>query len=206
VSKFISIVLPSRKRPKELTACIDSIYDNARDRSSFEVIVRVDDDDNVTAKIIPALEKRGVRVITGKRGRGYIEMVNFVDDATQVANTDWIWQLNDDGKIDSANWDDKMRECTKQFPDAILVPEIHRLGGSVYKNDKECPFMAYRKQLWDKMPHQCYVQADVIVWHYAARNHIEFKFVSGLSVLHDRDEAAIKNSLIDDPVTKQGLQ
>jgi hypothetical protein len=47
-----SFVFPTRSKVENLKACISSIYENAKDKESFDIIIRIDDDDLETKGLL----------------------------------------------------------------------------------------------------------------------------------------------------------
>ncbi len=64
-----TFVFPTRGRVEDLKACASSIYENARDKESFEIIIRIDDDDLETKELLDSGYFDGINMqyLSGER-------------------------------------------------------------------------------------------------------------------------------------------
>lgn len=64
-----SFVFPSRNRTDDIKACISSIYEHAYKKDSFDIIIRIDDDDLETRKLLDSRYFDGINVqyLSGER-------------------------------------------------------------------------------------------------------------------------------------------
>lgn len=103
-----SVMISSRGRPESLKRAVMSCYDLAKDPSSIEVIVKIDDDDAPTRKMIEHLlvdRRLPIKAIETPRGRGFLEMSDWVNLMSSCASGDWLILLNDDAYIMTQDWD-----------------------------------------------------------------------------------------------------
>lgn len=169
--------------------CIQSIVDTADSQDSFEICLRLHRDDHETIQALPRLLylAQKVRVVIGLPMSGYGDLSRFYDEAIAIANGDWIWVMNDDVTVEGNGWDTKLAaEPTDKF---IIMPEIHKLGGSTYENDFDTPFMM--------LPNGCWKQYGVTkfstpfdhgLWKLLRDNGWGTRFLKGIATWHDRDE------------------
>ncbi len=106
---LVSILLPTRKRVSLLCESVDSLFSLAIDHSRLELIVKVDDDDKETIKVVSewaARPKSPVRMIVSPRGNGYHDMHLWVNEMSKMARGDWLIVWNDDAKMVTGAWDE----------------------------------------------------------------------------------------------------
>lgn len=143
-----SCLIPSRARINRLFAAIHTIRESASDPSTFEILIRLDDDDRDSLKYLPTLEQfSNVRVFVGPRCAGWqsVESV-FYTELAEAAKGDWCWFLLDDMILGGRDWDLKLREVpTDGF---IVQPEIWRLGGSTYPKSEGGNFPCAPRNSW----------------------------------------------------------
>lgn len=91
-----SFVFPSRGRTEHLKACVDSIYDHAHDKMSFDVIVRIDDDDLETKELLDSGYFSGVnlRYLSGDR-LGYDGLYKDWDRIFPMIGRSFIYYSDD---------------------------------------------------------------------------------------------------------------
>ena len=104
-----SILLPSRGCYESLVTSISSLINNAYDRSCFEIIVKVDDDDLKTAQVLASLQKQCpetlIRAAVSPRGRGYPDLGKFVNEMAAEARGDWLILWDNDFIMRTKYWD-----------------------------------------------------------------------------------------------------
>ncbi len=102
---LVSVLIPTRGRPKDLCESIDSLVSLATIKS-FEFILKIDDDDKETLqtynKLIGLIP---VTAIVSPRGRGYLDMHIWVNQMCTYATGDWILLWNDDARMTLKEWD-----------------------------------------------------------------------------------------------------
>lgn len=130
MTPIVSYLIPSRQRPEKLRRCINSISD-CHDKGSFEIIVRVDDDDDTVPRS-PVVAKAYALFIPGPR-HGW-EMLHLAfEEMMAHATAPWIAFANDDMVLSGPNWDRRIREVpAKGF---FCYPETHRLNSSDYPGE-----------------------------------------------------------------------
>lgn len=98
----LTIMTPSRNRPENMKNAIKSLKETAFKPEEIEFIVRVDDDDVMLEeyKKIP-----DIKLIIGKRGRGYADTGIFYEEMVKVATGKWLMIWGDDGRMIGKDWD-----------------------------------------------------------------------------------------------------
>lgn len=102
---FVSVLLPTRKHPKELCEAIDSLHSLAHNPNDIEYLLWIDDDDDATLKIFDRMKGLiNVRAHVAPRV-GYRNMHVMVNALAARAGGDWLLLFNDDAKIRTEKWD-----------------------------------------------------------------------------------------------------
>lgn len=97
---------------RRLYSSIESLRATAADPTSFEVLVRVDDDDQPTQDFLcNGAAPRGVNlsVIRGPRGRGYLDLHLMCNELAARSKGDFLFLWNDDAEMVTRGWDDVLR-------------------------------------------------------------------------------------------------
>ena len=103
---LVSVLIPTRKRPKHLLECVDSLWSLAIDKSLLEFVFKVDDDDEETIRVVQFISRIvPSKAIFSLRGRGYLELGTWARQMSEVASGDWIFLFNDDARIATQGWD-----------------------------------------------------------------------------------------------------
>ena len=106
---LVSIILPTRKRVKDLHETLQSILDNANpNNKNFEIILKVDYDDQETINYINQFTNQNdnINVILASRLEGWFSLVDFIETMIDVSKGKYIWNINDDSRILTPNWND----------------------------------------------------------------------------------------------------
>ena len=124
---LVSIILPTRKRVKDLHETLQSILDNANpNNKNFEIILKVDYDDQETINYVNqfANQNDNINVILASRLEGWFSLVDFIETMIDVSKGKYIWNINDDSRILTANWNDIFVAYGKGTYRFALTPEI----------------------------------------------------------------------------------
>lgn len=97
-----SLFLNTRNRPHLLRNFLNSVYQTTNDKNSIEVIVRYDDDDELTHSVSKNNFGLDIRFIRGPRPDNLIASYNKM---VKVANGENLFVCNDDISILTKNWD-----------------------------------------------------------------------------------------------------
>lgn len=118
---MISLLLPSRGRPRELQRMIESVRSTAV--NEIEIIVRFDDDDQ---KSIIATQLSGIKILVGPRLR---EITKYWNECFDACHGDIVAQMNDDVIFRTPGWDVTIENAFAECPDQILMVHGNDLGG-----------------------------------------------------------------------------
>jgi hypothetical protein len=123
---YISIIMPSRKRPEMLNEALYSIYSLANpDNVNFEIIVKVDFDDPETLDYIKnwSNEYENLFFLVSSRKKGFMNLVDFQEDMIDLAKGKYILIANDDLTFETKNWNDILQSKLTDFK--IYFPYIN---------------------------------------------------------------------------------
>lgn len=182
-----SILLPTWRRLDRLKKTIKSIVDSAENKTCFEMLIRVQQDDPETMAAIPQLIHAApvVRMVVGLPLRGYTDLATFYDDLADIAHGEWIWVMNDDVLVEGSGWDAIL---SKEEKNAIIMPEIHKLGFSTYIDDGANPFMFVPNKSWKQYGTDRFKNPfDHELWALLRNNGWPTRFMKGIGAWHDRD-------------------
>jgi hypothetical protein len=126
----VSIILPTRGRPQALARSIDSLRQTAVS-DSFEILLRVDEDDAET--IDRFVGPRCCRAWVGER-YGYRGLHRYVNELCEIAFGEWLFLWNDDALMQTKGWDEIIARYTSRF--LLLNPDSnhhnHASGNSIF--------------------------------------------------------------------------
>lgn len=104
---LVTVMIPTRGRPDKLQRAIRSLYDYAYNRERIEVLLRVDDDDEATLKMLTTTPLNATALV-GPRGRGYLDLHRHIHDMASRARGRWLMAFNDDAAIVGSEWDKQL--------------------------------------------------------------------------------------------------
>jgi glycosyltransferase involved in cell wall biosynthesis len=104
---LISVLLPSRGRPKALTESIGSLLDLADRPGSIQVLVAADPDDEAT---LQAELPWQASIWTAPERYGYPRLHEYVNRIAEQADGDWLMLWNDDARMLTQGWDSVVHE------------------------------------------------------------------------------------------------
>jgi glycosyltransferase involved in cell wall biosynthesis len=190
IDLLCTIMIPSRKRPDGLDRCITSVVETASDEGNYEILVRIDDDDDTNSEVIEKYKDHPiVKITTGPR-LGYDQLDTGY--YTQLANSGrgkWCWIVNDDMVFitePGVKWDRAMKHVP---PSHIIQPEIHGLRQSKYAYDNRTGSPCFQNGCWIQAgwPH-IPPKADYVLTQKLEEMGWKPWFISGLTIWHDREE------------------
>ena len=117
----ISILLPTRGRPKPLEQCLRTLLDRAKDPSRIEVMLAFDNDDaeNIacfTEVIQPYLDDLGVEYSAIQFERlGYMRLNEYLNELVRHSQGSWLFFWNDDAVMKTQDWDQVIRDNAQEF-------------------------------------------------------------------------------------------
>lgn len=100
----VSVLIPSRGRPEQLNATVQSLKTNAE--NEIEVLVRFDDDDDEVSQIE---EDYGATWKFGPR-YGYEGLHKYYNELAEHATGDWLMIWNDDSTMKTKGWDTRIHQ------------------------------------------------------------------------------------------------
>lgn len=167
--------------------CIQSIVAASSGAHEFEIVVRIHRDDGSTIALIPKLlPVANVKIVIGYLHTGYSDLAKFYDDAAGVANGKFIWVMNDDVVVSGMPWDIALVNAPR---DQLIMPEVHRLGFSFYKEDPQTPFMMMPNKCWEKYGvYKFETPFDAALWQLLRSHGWPTYYLPGVTVHHDREE------------------
>lgn len=115
--KTFSILIPSRGRPKELEAMLDSFFLMAKHPDQIEAIVRIDDDDPQRGKYSIS---RNIKLLSGSRFGGYKDNHRFIEECAQEATGRYLMQCVDTAEMLTLNWDIAY-QAAAQFNEVCVI-------------------------------------------------------------------------------------
>ena len=117
----ISILLPTRGRPKPLEQCLRTLLDQAKDPSRIEVMLAFDNDDTENIAhcvdvIQPYLDDLGVEYSAIQFERlGYMRLNEYLNELAQHSQGSWLFFWNDDAVMKTQDWDQVIRDNAQEF-------------------------------------------------------------------------------------------
>ena len=104
-----SFLLPTRNRTEQCIASIKSITENAVNKKCYEILFAFDDDDESRNVLIKYCEDQSIiyKAIVTER-YGYRNLHKYVNKLCEIAQGDMLWLWNDDAKILTRGWDEKL--------------------------------------------------------------------------------------------------
>lgn len=104
---MISVLLPSRGRPRALAESIATLLDLADKPGGIQVLVAADPDDKPT---LQASLPWQASIWTAPKRYGYPRLHEYVNRLAERADGDWLMLWNDDARILTEGWDAVVEE------------------------------------------------------------------------------------------------
>jgi hypothetical protein len=179
---LVTVMLPSRGRPISLLNTVDSVNASARGKD-YEILVRLDNDDEMSLAIIPLLEEKGCKVFVGER-LGYAKLdTGYYTELANASNSHWVWILGDDAQVDGP-WDAELAKVP--LAGFIVQPEISKLGLSTYPRAEAQAFPILVKDCWKLVGSDVIPQAADVNLHIMLTKQLGWKtwFLPGVTFWH----------------------
>lgn len=106
---LVSVLLPSRGRPKQLVESILSLHNAATDKNNLEFLCKLDNDDPDSLDVLRALPITA-KLIVSPRGNGYADMHLWINQLAKQASGDWLLLWNDDTRMLTKGWDNILED------------------------------------------------------------------------------------------------
>lgn len=105
----ISILLPTRLRPIQVSKTIDNIISKVSDIENLEILLRMDEDDTETLELLKTkycnyIDKY-IKIVVGERKKGYEDLSNFFYELFEISTGEWMFLFNDDLTCETQNFD-----------------------------------------------------------------------------------------------------
>lgn len=136
----ISILVPTRKRPENITRLVNSVYDTADQPDLIDFVFYIDKDDTESRVLLANLNAPLIsyNVIIGER----IVLSKMWNECQKVAQGEIYMHAGDDIVFKTRGWDSMVRKSFEETPDRILFvhgDDLHwedRFGthGFLHKN------------------------------------------------------------------------
>lgn len=144
--KDFSLILPTRKRVKEVYRLFDSIKATASNLESIEVILYIDKDDTESQEI----SYNGFSIVKLVRPRG--ETMGRITRICYVVSCgQYIMLLNDDVVFRTSSWDSAVLATFSQFKDKIALV----YGNDLFQGEKMASFPILSRIVCDLMGNIC---------------------------------------------------
>ncbi len=180
---LVSILLPTRGRPKDLVQSIDSLWSLAEDKSHLEFILKVDDDDSETIHIAKKLESMlPMKTIVSPKGLGFRSMHLWVNEMCSVANGEWVIIWNDDARMRTEGWDNKILRIGIDHP-WIGINDICVIEASTINRPFTNEFFFVRRKMFEILGHFS-LSPHNDTWMYSITRFLDVNMVSKIQVDH----------------------
>jgi hypothetical protein len=116
----VSVLLPTRSRPKSFLKSIISLIDNADNfHNNVEILVAMDTDDfhkytDVMNILINDYNCKNIKLYVCER-LGYRKLNIYINNLCKLATGDWLFLWNDDSYIVSKHWDTNILKHNDEF-------------------------------------------------------------------------------------------
>jgi hypothetical protein len=117
----IAVLLPTHKRTDGLSRSVFSLLDRAKDLSSIQFLVGIDNNDDIGINhfvdvIQPRLDQLGANYTAVEfEPMGYAGLNRYFDTLASYADADWFFCWSDDAIMETDAWDDHITQCTGKF-------------------------------------------------------------------------------------------
>jgi hypothetical protein len=115
----IAVLLPTHKRTDGLSRSIFSLLDRAKDLSTVQFLIGIDDNDDIGKNhfvdvIQPRLDEIGANYMAIEfEPLGYAGLNRYFDTLAGYADADWFFCWSDDAIMETDHWDQHIRSCKK---------------------------------------------------------------------------------------------
>lgn len=129
-TNIVSVIVPSRGRPKQLLTSLESLIRNADRTDLIEIVVGLDSDD-IDSKNLPQTLQSQFREVDFRfeifPRFGYDRLEEYWNFLGLRSRGDWVLLWNDDALMESRSWDTLFRKSLSSsviviFPDVLNEP------------------------------------------------------------------------------------
>ena len=120
-TKHVSVLVPTRKRPKMMFEALKSLWKTVSKEGFVEYLIALDDDDQESIDyfkktIIPYMDKKKIDYEVHAVPRwGYERLNEYLNYLASKANGAWYLFFNDDARMKSKDWDKTIYKHTGKF-------------------------------------------------------------------------------------------
>lgn len=139
---LLSIIMASY-RPENLRLFFKNLMDTAKDPSSFEVLIKVDTEDQATQALVIEYQKQApfiLKYIVTPRQKGAYSMHGDYNRLLSMAHTNSYFCVNltDEIRFETKHWDAVLKQYIKLFPDDVFRLEISNNKARNYYGPHDC--------------------------------------------------------------------
>lgn len=182
--KLITVMIPTRKRVGKLIATLDQLTASATSRS-YEVVVRIDEDDHETIAAIQKIESHPFTEARIGPRFGYSRLDScYFAGMEDRSRTEWVWVGGDDMLV-YGDWITELRKVPKTG--FIVQPEISKLRTSVYPRAVGQAFPIFPRFCWKQFASEFPRPFDSVGSELLIANGWKTWFLEGVTMWHDRE-------------------
>jgi glycosyltransferase involved in cell wall biosynthesis len=202
---LVSLILPTRKRVKDLQETLDSVIQNSNlNNPNYEIIIKLDYDDKESIEYMNTFinEQNNISFVVSSRLEGWYNLVDFIETMIDMSKGKYIWNINDDSRILTPNWNDVLESKLTEFK--IYHPLIEwgpDINGYVHSFREAFPIYPKKlKELWGYLcPHN-----NIDSWLYFIGTKIQ-QHPWNLPVLSYIDDIVMSHAGILDETSKDKI-
>jgi glycosyltransferase involved in cell wall biosynthesis len=179
-----SIILCTRKRVEKLDKLLESIFNTAKDKTGFDIWIKVDNDDKETLNNMFILQEKyisselyeeykdQIQFVIGDREGGYRDIWKFQNKLSELCSGDIIISLSDDITILTTGWDEILEQYLNRlcvlkfstmdaFENSIIYFAIHR---KVIEITGHFSLNTHTDTWWEKVGRECGIEIKVPIF------------------------------------------
>jgi hypothetical protein len=154
----ITVFWPSRGRPDFTRETMKRAFDKSSKKNKIQAIVRVDRDDPFLGEYVNEIKLwENSSLIIGSRLHGYESTHVFYDECARLSIGKLMWLLNDDGWIDTENWDQVIIDfINKHYKNDVFICsfDCRNIDGKGKAYDWAFPIMS--RKMFNLLGKFCY--------------------------------------------------
>jgi len=200
---LISILLSTRERFDLMIKSITSLYNNAKDPSRIELLLKLDDDnyEEYTGRMGEIYQiTKNVKIVISNRREGYDSLHLFLNELAGVSEGEFLFVWNDDATMTTEGWDEYIAEYSGQL--CVLQIDNNHFSYSELSEHGVYIFPIIHRKYYEILNHiSLNPHSDTWVHYVATFCDIEINEFR-ICAFHDRADLTGNN---DDEVYKGGL-